>query len=121
VERGDVHLILVELPDRMTGIMAWHDKYAVLLRGGTAVASEADVPYLLASSDRRTAGQPLRAFEVSVGVAEGFSKPTILDCRWVWTRMKTDFSPSSHRFRLPAAVRKQISVALVAGLQMNIA
>ena len=70
----------------------------------------------VASTNRRPAGRAKRAFEVDVGVAEGFQHETVIDCRWPYTMQKSDLSTPA--FRLSAAKMQEVSIALVSGLQM---
>jgi hypothetical protein len=120
VERGDVHLVEIELPDRNNpGRTVKRDKYLVLLRGGPHAAGETDVPYVIASTDSRTPGTRLRSFEVLVGTADGFQHDTLIDCRWVYTRLASDLTAASRRFRLPLPAMDRVSVALVSGLHMH--
>lgn len=120
MERGDVYLLSLQLPDRETGVgTVSRNKYVIVLRGGEAAAAEREVPVLVASSDRRGPNQPLRSFEVSVGTKDGFQHATLIDSRWVHTLPKADFAPSAFRFRLGPVVMHRVSVALVAGLQMH--
>lgn len=120
MDRGDVYLIPLELPDKYspsgTTIL---DKYVVILRGGESVGTETNVPYVIASSDRRTPGYPLRRFEVAVGQGDGFMHATLVDCRWVYTRPKSDFESFEKKFKLSSDVMTRVSHALVFGLQMN--
>ena len=94
------------------------DKYLIVLRGGPNAAAEADVPYVVASTDRRQPGTPLRRFEVSAGAVDGFNHDTVIDCRWVYTMMKTRFPGNTLRFRLSPDMMQRVSIALVVGLQM---
>jgi hypothetical protein len=120
VERGDVFHTSVLLPDRANpgGPPVPTPKFVVVLRGGPRTVSEREVPVVVASTDRRQLGQPLRPFEVSVGQAEGFAHETILDCRWPYTLEKSYFQTRSFRFRLGTAKMDEVSVAIVSGLQM---
>lgn len=118
MDRGDVHLVQMALPDRVIGSgTTIHDKYVVVLRGREPTESE--VPVVIASTDRRKPGQPVRTFEVAVGVADGFHHDTLIDCRWVHTIPKRDLSPATHRFKLSQTVMREISISLVSGLQMR--
>jgi len=115
-----VHLISIALPNRVApgGPPAPTSKYVVVLRGGAATSAEAEVPVLVASSDRRQVGQQLRPFEVSAGMPDGFTHATIIDCRWPYTLEKADLPQDTYRFRLSTAKMAEISIALVSGLQM---
>jgi hypothetical protein len=120
VERGDVHLIPISLPNRVApgGNPVPTSKYVVVLRGGVSASAEAEVPVLIASTDRRQVGQQVRPFEVSAGLADGFTHATIIDCRWPYTLEKANLPQSTYRFRLGLAKMAEISTALVSGLQM---
>jgi hypothetical protein len=120
MERGDVFHTTVLLPDRTNpgGPPVPTPKFVVVLRGGPRSAREGEVPVVIASTDRRQLGQPLRQFEVSVGQTDGFAHETIIDCRWPYTLEKSYFQTSSFRFRLGTAKMAEVSVALVSGLQM---
>src|ERR1019366_1220908 len=101
MERGDVYLVSIALPNRTAPsgtALAPRDKYVVVLRGGTRAASEPDVPVVIASTDRRSPGQNLRPFDVAVGTAEGFSRDTIIDCRWPYTLQKARLPLGSFQF-----------------------
>lgn len=115
-----MHLISIALPNRVTpgGNPVPTSKYVVVLRGSAAAAAEAEVPVLIASSDRRQVGQQLRSFEVSAGLPDGFTHATILDCRWPYTLEKADLPQNTYRFRLSTAKMAEISIALVSGLQL---
>lgn len=113
MERGEVHLIPFHFPDGTT-----KDKFVVVLRGGPRAAGEDQVPIVVASTDKRPHGAPLRRFDVAVGVAEGFAHATIIDCRWPATILAASCTPQSHKFTLPAGVMQKVSIALVEGLQM---
>lgn len=116
MERGEVHRITVELPNRSRdeGTIP-RTKWAVILRGGSATDWEADVPVVLASSDQ---GSPRRAHEVFVDTDDGFDRDTVIDCRWVFTIPKRHFGPETLQALLSPAVMREISIALVVGLQM---
>lgn len=117
MERGEVYLTSVDLPNRPVGVGTVPTrKYVVVLRGGPDSLTEADVPVVVASTNRRPAGRGKRAFEVDVGVADGFAHETIIDCRWPVTLQKSGLSTAS--FRLSAARMGEVSIALVLGLQM---
>ncbi|MGO8864449.1 MAG: hypothetical protein ACLQRH_27285 [Acidimicrobiales bacterium] len=104
MERGDVYLVSVDLPNRTTGVGTVPvDKYVVVLRGGLIAATETEVPVVVASTDRRTPSRGLRPFEVSVGTAEGFAHPTVIDCRWPYTLEKAWLMQGNFRFQLPSA------------------
>ena len=119
MERGDVHFLTIDLPDRATGQgTIAQDKLVVVVRGGQDTQTEADVPILVASTNRRTGVHSIRKFEVAVGTAEGFVHDTVIDCRWVYTLQKTDFPSGSYRFSLPKVTMESVSLALVFGLQL---
>lgn len=119
MNRGEVHFLSIDLPDRVAGQGTISmDKLVVVVRGGPATQHEADVPILVASTNRRTAAQPARRFEVAVGTAEGFDHDTLIDCRWVYTLQKSDFPTGSYRFTLPDVTMDSVSLALVYGLQL---
>lgn len=122
MDRGDVYFATVPLPDRTAGGSATipTEKLVVVLRGGAQGATETDLPVVVASTDKRAYGQLPRNFEVAVGAADGFHHDTLIDCRWVYTFQKSMFPPATYRFTLPAAVMRDVSVALVAGLQMHV-
>jgi hypothetical protein len=117
VNRGDVYLTGFRFPNRAApGQFTVRDKYVVMLRG---VAAETDVPFLIAST-RRDPNHPPRPFEVAVGAAEGFPHDTLIDCRWPYTLPKSWFSSREYRFTLSPDVMRDVSVALVIGLEMRI-
>jgi hypothetical protein len=122
MERGDVYLIPIDLPNRApsggVGSLTSRNKLVVVLRGGGPTITEDDVPIVVASTDRRKPGQGLRTFEVAVGIGEGFSHDTIIDCRWPFTLEKSRLPQSNFKFRLSGAVMQSVSIALVSGLQM---
>jgi hypothetical protein len=114
VNRGDVYLIPLRLPDRQTpGQFEVRNKLAVILR---AADRETDVPFLIASSHDES--QRARAFEVIVGVAEGFKHETVIDCRWPYTLPKTWFERGRYLFTLPERTMRDVATSLVVGLQM---
>ncbi len=113
-----MHLVPLSLPDREAGTgITVLNKYVVVLRGGQPAESE--VPVVVASTDRRRPGQPVRTFEVSVGTGDGFTHATLVDCRWVHTIPKSDLSAETYRFNLSPQVMERVAVALVSGLQMR--
>ena|ERR1035437_6045898 len=122
MERGDVYLIPIDLPNRApsggVGSLTSRNKFVVVLRGGGPAITENEVPIVVASTDRRTQGQSLRTFEVEVGVLDGFSHETLIDCRWPYTLEKSGLQQSDFKFRLSESVMQSVSVALVSGLQM---
>jgi hypothetical protein len=119
MDRGDVYLATVDLPNRATGGGSVPTpKYLLCLRGDPAASSEDDVPILLASTDRRNPGQTLRKFEVGVGVTEGFDHDTVIDCRWPYTLLKSQLPRTAYRFTLPTTTMDKVNIALIVGLQM---
>lgn len=115
MDRGEVHLLSLLPPNRETGQgTVRRDKYVITLRGGQQATTEAEVPVVVASTDRRGPDRALRSFEVSVGPQEGFVHATLIDCRWVHTLPKSDLTPDTYRFSLSVAVMHRVSVALVA-------
>lgn len=120
MERGEVYLVNVALPNRTVpgGAPVPTPKFVVVLRGAQGTTNETEVPVVIASSDRRLPGQNLRRYEVSVGPADGFAHATIIDCRWPYSLEKVQIPPSTYRFQLGAAKMNEVSVGLVAGLQM---
>jgi mRNA-degrading endonuclease toxin of MazEF toxin-antitoxin module len=119
VNRGDVHFIPLLLPDQNNpGQTVTLEKFVVVLRGGQATNHESEVPLLVAST-LRMAGEP-RPFEVHVDpTPTGFEEETVIDCRWPFTMQKVHVD--NYRFRLPADVMNDVSLALVRGLQMRLA
>ncbi len=118
MERGDVYLVRIALPNRTdpNGPAVNRDKYVIILRGGSAFASETDVPVVVASSDR-SAGA-LRNFEVRLDTDVGFRHATIVDCRWPMTLTKLQIQGGQYKFRLSKQSMKAVSIGLFDGLQM---
>jgi hypothetical protein len=116
VNRGDVYRTKFRLPDRkVPGQFTERNKYLVMLRGVTA---ETDVPFVVASThDPARAPRP---FEVIVSTTEGFDHQTVIDCRWPYTLPKAWFNTAEYRFTLSPDVMREVSVALVVGLQMRL-
>ena len=114
--RGDVHLVSFPFPDRQrAGQFQARDKFVVLLRGDSAT----DVPLVVASSLRSTS--PPRAFEVIVRQGSGrFSVDTVIDCRWPYTLPKIWFTKQTFRFSLAPNEMREISLALVVGLEISL-
>ncbi len=116
MNRGDVYRTRLRLPDRtVPGQFADRNKYVVMLR---QMPAEADIPFLIAST--YNPARPPRPFEVLVGVAHGFDHDTVIDCRWPYTLPKAWFNAAQHRFTLSPDVMREVSVALVVGLQMRL-
>jgi hypothetical protein len=116
VNRGDVYRTRLRLPDRtVPGQFAERNKYVVMLR---QIPADADIPFLIAST--YNPARPPRPFEVLVGTAHGFDHETVIDCRWPYTLPKTWFNAAEHRFTLSPDVMREVSVALVVGLQMRL-
>ncbi len=115
MQRGDVHLIVVDMPNREGPGTVQRSKYVVVLRG---VDSETEVPVVVAGSKKT--GAALRGFEVEVGPEHGFQHATKIDCRWPFTIMKSDLTPNTYRFTLPREVMREVSIALVVGLEMHL-
>jgi hypothetical protein len=63
--------------------------------------SASNVAVLVCSTSRRTLEQPLRPFEVLVDEAHGFKETTVVDCRWVYTILKSIIEPGALLTRLP--------------------
>lgn len=117
MERGDVYLVNLELPNRRTGSgTVIKDKLVIALQGGLAFASMSDVAVVVASTHRSSS---TRRFEVLVGVAEGFQHDTIIDGRWPFTIPKSVLANGRYLFQLTPDVMKKVSLALVHGLQMG--
>lgn len=118
MNRGDVHLISLPMPDRNNpGQDVYRDKYVVVLRGGPGTTNESDVPLLVASTLR--VGGPPRPFEVHVSAMGGqFPVDTVIDCRWPFTLHKSQVN--NYRFTLPRDIMERVSVALVSGMQMQL-
>jgi mRNA-degrading endonuclease toxin of MazEF toxin-antitoxin module len=117
VERGEVYLtdLLLrkgKIPFRRETL----PKYVVILRGGQGTKGETEVPFVIASSKKEPG--PPRAFEVEVGTAEGFQRPTIINCRAVYTLPKDEIG-TNFKFKLPQNVMEEVDIALTEGLQMG--
>jgi hypothetical protein len=116
VNRGDVYRTRLRLPDRTAaGQFTERNKYVVMLR---QMPAETDTPFLIAST--HDPARPPRPFEVLVGAAQGFDHDTVIDCRWPYTLPKTWFNTAQYRFTLSPDVMREVSVALVVGLQMRL-
>lgn len=120
MERGEVHFIEMTLPDWEAGGTTQRTcrKLVVTLRGGAGTSRDSYVPVVLASTDKRTLGQPPAPYEVAVDSAYGFDHSTIIDCRWVFSLPRATFDPTTFLFALPNAVMNEVSVALAVGLQL---
>jgi mRNA-degrading endonuclease toxin of MazEF toxin-antitoxin module len=117
MERGEVYLTTINLPDRAAGHgTVPTPKYVIVLRGGAGSRTEQEVPIVIASTNRRTLGPMRRPFEVDVCTMDGFQHDTIIDCRWPYTIPKSLLSNPT--CQLSDARMKEVSVALVSGLQM---
>ncbi len=116
MNRGDVYRTKLRLPDRaVPGQFAERNKYVVMLRG---ISAETDIPLVIASThDPARAPRP---FEVIVGTTEGFDHETVIDCRWPYTLPKAWFKAEEFRFALLPDVMREVSVALLIGLQMKV-
>jgi hypothetical protein len=116
VNRGDVYLARFRFPDRAApGQFTERNKYVVMLR---QMPAETDIPFLIAST--YDPARPPRPFEVLVGAVHGFDHDTVIDCRWPYTLPKNWFNAAQHRFTLSPDVMREVSVALVVGLQMRL-
>ena len=118
MERGEVFLVPLELPDGKspTSTTVLH-KYVVILQAGRFFDTQRDVAVVLASTNRMKPGQQLRPFEVLVGVADGFDHDTVIDCRWVRTVPRA-IIPATRKTRLSPTVMNDIGAAIVFGLQL---
>lgn len=119
MERGEVHFVELLLPDWSRGgepLVATR-KLVVTLRGGVGL-EESYVPVVVASTDKRTLGEPLQPFEVSLDQLHGFKSPTVVDCRWVFSLARHRFSAATFRFILSEWAMEEISVGLAVGLQL---
>jgi hypothetical protein len=116
VDRGEVHRIDLELPDHVPGNgTVVRRKFVVTLRGGPDAAWEADVPIVIASTDR---GAPRQPHEVAADASDGFDHDTIIDCRWVHTVPARFLRAETYQFTLGPQRMHEISVAVVEGLQL---
>jgi mRNA-degrading endonuclease toxin of MazEF toxin-antitoxin module len=118
VDRGNVYLPVLVLPDRQQGGTATREvrKFVVSLQGGDAFKNADDVAVVVCSTNRKE-GRSIRPFEVAVGPTHGFDTDTIIDCRWVHTIPKSH-TTGCFKFQLPRSVMNDVSAALVVGLQM---
>lgn len=117
MNRGDVYLIRMRLPNRDGGSgSTYHDKYVVLLQGGPQFRDATEVTVLVASTQR---AQGLRPFEVLTGEDDGFDHATIIDCRWPYTLRKAEVLAGDYKFTLSADRMREVSLALVHGLQLQ--
>jgi mRNA-degrading endonuclease toxin of MazEF toxin-antitoxin module len=117
VNRGDVFLINLGMPNRQGGTQpVVRRKYVVVLNGGAAPATVAEVAVVVASTYR--AGGAPRRFEALLSSQDGFDHDTVVDGRWPYTLSKTTVEAGSFRFRLSAQRMHEISVAIAAGLEL---
>ena len=118
MDRGDVYLINMELPNRQGGAQPENrSKYVIVLQGGPIFASTTEVAVVVAST-YRSRGRA-RPFEVLLGQAEGFDHDTVVDGRWVFTISKAKVQSGRYRFQLDSGRMTKISVAIVAGLELR--
>jgi hypothetical protein len=117
LERGAVWLTRT-LVTQQGGIPGLADKFVVVLQdpeqmdvGATSIA------VLIASTDR-TGGREPRAFEVRLGVEDGFDHSTIVDGRWVYTLLRAHLDEFDYRFTLSDDRMDDIGVAVFVGLQL---
>jgi len=92
-------------------------KVAVVLQGGELFAAATDVAVVISSSDRGTGGA--RPFEVLLDQQDGVDHDTIVDCRWPFTVPKGLLERGEYKVTLSPERMHQISVALVAGLEIR--
>jgi hypothetical protein len=119
VDRGDVHLTAIDLPVPGGVTLKARDKYLILLQSPSGMDSGAtNIACAIASTDRRGAS-PARAFEVSLGIGDGFRHETIADCRWVYTILRALLHHSTRQFRLSEERMDEISVGVFVGLQLT--
>lgn len=111
--RGDVFLRPTLLPGNDQPI----EKFNVVLQS-TGRTPQPQIAVVIASSDRRDSDR-LQPYQVLVGERENFSRDTIIDCRWVFTFLRSEVDVGSPITHLPQSVMDRIDVALFAGLQMR--
>lgn len=116
MERGEVYLCSLNLPQRSGGAGGLRNKYVVILQGGVNFATCTDVAVLVASTYN---GQTVRAFEVVVGVAEGFDHDTVIDGRWPFTIGKSVVNAGQLKLKLDDLRMHEVSVAIGRGLQLR--
>lgn len=92
-------------------------KLAIMLQGGELFEAAADVAVVIASSDRGTGG--VRPFEVLLDQQDGVDHDTIVDCRWPFTLPKSVIQRGELKTSLSPRRMHEISVALVAGLELR--
>lgn len=117
VNRGDVYLIRMRLPDREGGSRStYRDKFVVLLQGGQQFRDATEVTVLVASTHRTDGRRP---FEVLSGENDGFDHATVIDCRWPYTLRKAEVLAGDYKFTLSQDRMREVSLALVYGLQLQ--
>jgi hypothetical protein len=117
VERGDVYLTTIDLP--IAGGYLPRDKYLILLQSPAAMDPGAtNIATVVASTDR-SGSSGARAFEVRLGVEDGFRRATMVDGRWVYTIRRADLSEHELQFRLSDNRMEEISLAVLIGLQLD--
>jgi hypothetical protein len=70
---------------------------------------------LVASTHRAASVRP---FEVLAGPDDGFAHETVIDCRWPFTLLKDEARAGNYKFRLSNDRMREVSLALVHGLQL---
>lgn len=120
LERGAVYRALIEVARRGgLGGTEWAEKYIVVLQDpGQMDAGATRYSYVIASTDR-TGGRGLRAFEAQLGTADGFSRSTIVDGRWVYTELREELAETDFCFTLSEQRMDEISLAVFIGLQLS--
>ncbi|HEX3930575.1 MAG TPA: hypothetical protein VHW64_07720 [Nocardioides sp.] len=95
------------------------DKYHVILQDAASMDVNAS-QFAFAVGSSPTEGQPVRAFEVLLTVAEpGFPHDTLVDGRWVYTLRRDGLDEANYKFTLEEKAMDDISVAIFIGLQLN--
>lgn len=116
MNRGDVYLVSITLPNRSGGAGGERDKWVVCLQGGPAFNTASDIAVLVASTHR---GGVVRPFEVLCGVQDGFRHETIIDCRWPFTVAKAKLVGGTFKMTLNSLRMRDVSLGLVNGLQLR--
>lgn len=116
--RGDLVVVHIELPNRrgLSGTLG-KPKWVVLLHDERAYRGSDDVAVVVASTWRR-GDAPIAPYEVLCEHGDGFAVPSVIDCRWPFTLLKSEVRAGTHKATLTEARMDDIAVALTVGLSL---
>lgn len=119
IERGEVYIMDISCPativDPFPNIRR---KYIITLQGGPRFANVPQASFLIISSAKSNSTTPY-PYQVFLDQTDGFPKPSIADCRWVFTIPRSDILRENYFCKLNDSRMKEINLATARGLQLT--